>query len=118
MSVKTSVGVDMDTELLNNYLKNLVNRFFKILPIRESGEESLPVYMESLKVELLGCQGLVEGLNTDASYMTLLAILQYLIDNPECSIREVRREVFKSISICNKLHDKYAETVEEEAHVE
>ena len=108
MSIETSVGVDMDTELLSNYLKNLVNRFFKILPIREQNEESLTTYMQSLQAELLGCKGLVSAIQNDASYLTLLSILQYLIDNPECTVREVKREVFRAISICNKLKAQYA----------
>lgn len=90
-------------DLLRNYFKNLVNQFFKILPIRESGEDTLTTYMQSLQAELLGCKALVEGLQNDASYLTLLAILQYLIDNPDCSVSVVKREVFKAISICNRL---------------
>lgn len=107
MSVETSVGVDMDTELLSNYLKNLVNRFFKILPIREADDGSLPTYMRSLQMELLGCKNLVTDLGNDASFITLLSILQYLIDNPESSVASVRREVFHAISICNKLKATY-----------
>lgn len=103
MTTPTVNGTPVAAELLQNYFKNLVNQFFKILPIRESGEASLPVYMASLQAELLGCQGLVTWLRNDASYLTLLAILQYLIDNPSCTVREVKREVFKAISICNRL---------------
>jgi len=40
--------------------------------------------------------------------VSLLNILQYLIDNPECSLTVVKREVFRAISICNKLKAKYA----------
>lgn len=101
--IDTVAGTPVNPELLCNYFKNLVNQFFKILPIRESGESSLTTYMESLRAELLGCQELIGELRNDASYLTLLAILQHLIDNPECSVREVKREVFKAISVCNKL---------------
>lgn len=108
MSIRTSVsGVDIDTGLLNNYLGNLVNRFFKILPMREADDSSLSTYMRSLQVELLGCKSLVIALENDASFMTLLSILQYFIDNPEISVASVRREVFHAISICNKLKETY-----------
>ncbi len=112
--IDTVAGTPVSPELLCNYFKNLVNQFFKILPIRESGESSLITYMQSLRAELLGCQELIGELRNDASYLTLLAILQYLIDNPECSVREVKREVFKAISICNKLKVLSYEIAEKE----
>ena len=103
MTIDTAAGIPVTAELLQNYFTRLVNQFFKILPIRESGEESLTTYMKSLQAELLGCKSLIEGLQNDASYLTLLAILQYLIDHPECSVGVVKREVFQAISICNRL---------------
>lgn len=108
MMVETTAGMPIEAEVLHNYFKNLVNHFFKILPIREQNEESLTTYMQSLQAELLGCKGLVSAIQNDASYLTLLSILQYLIDNPECTVREVKREVFRAISICNKLKVQYA----------
>lgn len=109
-AVHTSVGEPLTGELLRNYFRNLVNQFFKILPMRENGEDSLCVYMTSLQAELIGCKSLIPDIRENSLYLTLLAILQYLIDNPECSITEVRREVFKAISVCNKLKFLYAET--------
>lgn len=109
MLPETEGGQVIDREILYNYFRNLVNLFFKILPIREANEDSLTTYMQSLQAELLGCKNLVSAINNDASYLTLLAILQYLIDNPECSVKEVKREVFRAISICNKLKVQYAE---------
>ena len=108
MMVETTAGMPIKAEVLHNYFRNLVNHFFKILPIREQNEESLTTYMQSLQAELLGCKGLVSAIQNDASYLTLLSILQYLIDNPECTVREVKREVFRAISICNKLKAQYA----------
>lgn len=95
-------------ELLDNYLKNLVNQFFKILPMREDEEETLVVYIRSLQSELLGFKELVDYLKSDSLYVTLLSILQYMIDNPECPVDDVRREVFRAISICNKLRYRYS----------
>lgn len=108
MMVETTAGMPIEAEVLHNYFRNLVNHFFKILPIREQNEESLTTYMQSLQAELLGYKGLVSAIQNDASYLTLLSILQYLIDNPECTVREVKREVFRAISICNKLKAQYA----------
>lgn len=108
MMVETTASMPIDAEILHKYFKNLVNHFFKILPMREENEESLITYMQSLQAELLGCKGLISAIQNDASYLTLLSILQYLIDNPECTVREVKREVFRAISICNKLQAIYA----------
>lgn len=103
----TTAGIPVSKDLLCNYFKNLVNLFFKILPIRENNEDSLVVYMKSLQIELLGCKELIIILKNDPNYLTLLSILQYLIDNPECEVYKVKREVFRAISICNKLKSKY-----------
>ena len=107
MMIDTALGVPLNTELLHNYFRRLVNHLFKILPMRENNEESLSTYMQSLQVELLGCKGFIPIINDDSNYLTILSILQYLIDNPSCSISEVRREVFRAISICNKLQARF-----------
>ena len=104
MMIQTTVGVPMDAMVLNNYFRTLINLFFKILPIKESGESSLDTYMRSLQAELLGCKELIEAIHEDP----LIAILQYLIDNPSCEVSVVKREVFRAISICNKLKSRYA----------
>ena len=107
MMIDTKPGVPIDAEVLHNYFRRLVNHFFKILPMRENNEESLTTYMQSLQVELLGCKELVTVIHDDSNYLTILSILQYLIDNPECGVTEVKREVFRAISICNKLQSKF-----------
>lgn len=108
MTIQTTAGIPMNATMLSGYMRSLVNRFFKILPIKESGEDSLETYMRSLQSELLGCKELIVAIHEDCEFVSLLNILQYLIDNPECSLVIVRREVFRAISICNKLKAKYA----------
>ena len=108
MTIQTTAGVPMNATMLSGYMRSLVNRFFKILPIRESGEDSLETYMRSLQSELLGFKELIVVVHEDSEFVSLLNILQYLIDNPECSLPVVKREVFRAISTCNKLKAKYA----------
>lgn len=107
--MKTTNGYSIPTEMVENYLEWLVNQFFKILPLKEDGEPSLTEFMRSLQVELLGHKSLMLYLQYDSMYMTLLSILQYLIDNnsDELDNTVVKREVFKAISICKKLRKKY-----------
>ena len=106
--IETVCGVPLSSAILNNYLRNLVNLFFKILPIRESEEPSLQTYMESLQAELIGCSDLIVSLKHDAMFLSLISILQYLIDHANEPVQIYRREVFKAISICNKLKARYA----------
>lgn len=108
MMIETRTGVQMDARVLSNYLHTLINLFFKILPIKESGESSLDTYMRSLQAELIGCKELIAAIHEDPLFMPLISILQYLIDNPSCSVKVVKREVFRAISICNKLKARYA----------
>lgn len=113
MMIQTKVGVPMDAIILNNYLCTLINLFFKILPIWENGERSLETYMRSLQAELLGCKRFVEAIHSDSLFLSLLSILQYLIDNPSLEVSTVKREVFRAISICNKLKARYAAVLDE-----
>lgn len=110
--VETTKDVFIDKDVVFNYFSSLVNHFFKILPMFESKEESLSTYLESLQVELLGFKGLVVAINNDPYYVVLLSILQYFIDNPDASVKVVKREVFRAISICNRLKACYASEVE------
>lgn len=105
--IQTRLGVPLGSDLVSSYFRNLVNMFFKILPMKENGEMTLDVYMESMMAELLGSQSLVPELSADAMFASLLFILQGLIDNPTWSHQRVRREVFRAISICNKMRSRY-----------
>lgn len=103
-----------DSKLLSNYLNHLVDRFFKILPMREQDNDSLPIYTKSLLLELLGSKKIISEFNNDGSFVVLISILQYLSDHPDCAVSVVRREVFRAISICNKLQQTY---IQQEGYV-
>lgn len=104
-------SIDVNSELVANKIGGYIGQFYKILPIKESGENTLVSYMSSLQREMLGCKELICALKNDQQYLTLLSILQYLIDN-ECDVGTVKTEVFKSISILKKLQNKI-NTIEE-----
>lgn len=109
MKIDTSANIPLDSELMSNYFDSLVNRFFKILPIKEQNCESLDIYLVTFQHELIGCKSLITAINNDALFLSLISCLQYLIDHPECSVKTVRRYVFNAISICNKLKSIYIE---------
>lgn len=102
----TVVGKDIPDIMFEKYLSTLINQFFKILPLKETGEPSLNDYMCSLRLELIGNSLLITALNDDVDYLRLLAVLQSLIDC-DCDTKVVKREVFKAINICKKLREKY-----------
>jgi hypothetical protein len=110
MMLDTCSREQVDAWLVKNYFLALIDGFFKILPMREADESTLPIYMRSLQISMLGCKELVSAIHYDAEYLSLLSILQYLIDNPSCEPYEVKREIFKAISICKKLVQRYTES--------
>lgn len=110
MTIEIKTGINIDSEFLSNYFKTLVNQFFKILPMREDNEESLQTYIEELQEELIGFSKLFGGIfEYDQSFISLISILQYMIDHPDCKVITTRRKVFRAISICNRLKAKFGE---------
>lgn len=107
----TSQNIELDKEVVIRYMGGLVNRFYKILPIRQSGEPTLRQYLMSLLREMLGCQSLIVLLKDDDRYMSLLATLQYMIDN-EPDIPQTKTDVFRAINILRQLQKKYGENKE------
>ena len=108
MIIETSAGVTLSATFISNYFKNLINQFFKILPLWESSEPTLPKYIRSLQIELLGYKELILSVKNDSQMLSLVAVLQYLLDNPATDITTVKSEVFKAISICSKLQTRYS----------
>lgn len=102
----TVYNVEISDRMVANYINVLVNRFYKILPIKESGEDTLKRYLESLLREMVGMKDLISYINDDDRYLSLLAIVQYFIDH-DTDVATVRTDVFKAISILKKLQKKY-----------
>lgn len=110
MMTDTVVGVQIDSEHLLSYFGSLVNKFFKILPMREEGEKSLAEYIRSFQRELVGCGEFIPVVKDDGTFVEILCILQYLADNinnQECDFKNIRREVFHAISLCNKMQSRF-----------
>ena len=103
----TSCNIPVSNEMHVKKLAALVNQFYKILPIKESGEPSLGAYLKSLQREMLGYKSLILALDNDAQYLSLLAIIQYMIDN-DCEVATVKSDVFKAINILKKMQARFA----------
>lgn len=112
MMFDTSSGMQISSVSVTNYLDSLVNKFFKILPMREESEPSLYEYVISLQRELIGFGSMVVDVGSDKLFVSILSVLQFFIDNvssEDCSVKDIRGEVFHVISLCNKLKEKYSE---------
>lgn len=102
----TSKSIDMPDIIVKKYIHSLIGQFYKILPIKESGEPSIRKYIDSLQREILGFNDLFSNIHNDESIVSLLAILEYL-NNHDCDVSIVKAEVFKAIAICKKLQQRY-----------
>lgn len=111
--MNTNLGMSIPTPTISRYLRRLINQFFKILPLREDEEPSLQEYMRSLQVEIIGNISLIQEMSEDDEFVSLVSILQYLIDN-ECDVRTVKREVFKAIGICKSVQSRHCKEVRSE----
>lgn len=111
MIVETIRGVELNGAVVSNYFRALVNLFFKILPIWESGDGTVFSYMETLQAEILGCKNLISAMNDDWRFLSLASILQDLIDHPEYEHGKVRKTVFDAITICNRMRASYCEVI-------
>lgn len=110
--MKTMSGGAIDSALVNNYFNGLVGMYFKILPLYEKNEKSLMVYMENLRDELEGCKNVISAINDDPMYLSLISVLQYLIDSiysEDFTTSQIKQKVFGAISVCKKLAEKYGE---------
>lgn len=104
----TSYGVEISRNMCCAKAEELVGQFYKILPLREHGSTTIVQYMEGLLREMLGLEQLILEWKEDGQYASLLGILKYHINNPDCDISIVRSDVFKAIGIIKRLQKKYA----------
>ena len=106
MMLHTSLLLDIPAETLEKYYSGLINKIFKILPLAEESKDNAKVYLDSLHVELQGCNELLPLIQDDPRYLSILSIIAWLrnhVMDCECTVRDVRREVFSAISMCKKL---------------
>lgn len=107
--MRTAYNISLDDAAVSGYFAALINRIFKILPIREREEDTLTTYLDSLMLELMGCESLLPDLSSDGEFVSVLSTVRYLRDNPSLPVSTVKREVFRTISSCKKMEVRYGE---------
>lgn len=91
-----------------NYFKFLINKTYKILPLKEENSETLNSYLESYLRELIGNKNLITLLVDEPKFITVLNTMQFLISE-NYSVNVCRKEVFKCIRILEEISKKYFE---------
>ncbi len=98
--------VDTNSKLFVVYKKSLVDRTYKILPLYEESNEGLFANIQSLVYELHGLLNVIESLNENANFLSLIATLESLSDDSLFFYLDkdiVKREVFKCIDLIKKM---------------
>lgn len=89
-------------EAVNNYLKALINKVYKILPMTEENSETLQCYLAGLRHELVGCYQLHFELVDEPRFLTVVNIVKYLETN-DYDTATCKREVFKAIRLIQNI---------------
>ena len=93
------------------YFKFLIDKTYKILPMKEEGSKTLQAYLESYMRELIGNKELVIILVDEPQFITVLNTIQFLISE-DYTVETCRKEVFKCIRILENINNKYFKEVE------
>lgn len=93
---------DIPAEAHLNYLKILISKIFKILPMKEQNITTVNVHIDSLLTELVGYKDLFEFVKNDARLLTVICILRALLDS-DVPHSVYKREVFKCIKCIEQL---------------
>lgn len=96
----------LPNETFCRYFEFLINKTYKILPLKEENSETLKAYLESYLRELIGNKELVEILVNEPRFVTVLNTMQFLISE-EYTVEVCKQEVFKCIHILKQINNKY-----------
>lgn len=87
---------------LKIHLDGLINKLFKIIPLKENNDKNLDRYIDSLCVDLLGSSFTFRELLKNQNYITIVNTIEYLRVY-EYDFVKCKREVFKCISLVEKI---------------
>lgn len=89
-------------EAMNNYLKALVDKVYKILPMKEENSETLQCYLTGLTHELVGAYQLHFSLVDEPRFLGVIHIVKYL-ETSDYDTATCKREVFKAIRLIQNI---------------
>ena len=96
----------MHNKVYEIYIKTLIPKTFKILPLYEEKNDGLPRYVASLILEIEGMLYYVESPSNQQEVVSVIAILESVYDISlfeDTLVEDLKSEVFKCLSIVKRL---------------
>ena len=90
-----------------NYLCKLIDRIYKIIPLKEENVETVESYIENIIDEIMGNSELIKSIDCDARIMIITSTLYSVIGANEHDV--YKRSVFKCIRYIEQLKDRVSE---------
>lgn len=97
-----------------NFLSRLIDKLFKIMPLKECHSETVENYITDLIFELSGNAEIFNISNYNPKVLDIICILES-IKNEDMSHAEYRRNIFKCISITKQLKEHISDEVKRNA---
>lgn len=85
-----------------NYLRTLIDKVYKILPMKEENSETLHCYLTGLTHEMVGYYQLCYDLVDEPRFLSVVNIVKYL-ENNDFDTATCKREVFKAIRLIQNI---------------
>lgn len=95
---------EVSDRYLREYLKSLIDKTYKILPLKEEESPTLNKYLNSYLRELVGWTNVFPFYGNEAKIMCVLSTIAYFANN-DCDIADTKSEVFKCIHILEGIKD-------------
>lgn len=108
--IKVKYGL-IPKENFCRYFEFLIDKTYKILPLKEEKSDTLKSYLESYLRELIGNKELITILVDEPKFITVLNTMQFLISE-DYTDKVCKKEVFKCIRILDEINNKYFKEVE------
>ena len=96
----TKYGFKIDKELVNNNLTRLINQVWKLIPMKENGED----WIRQINTVIIEITGLNEIFSFSSYFLQLLSKLEGLkIEGNDISFETYRKTVFETLSLIQEL---------------
>lgn len=92
----------MKNEATNLYLNRMINELYKILAMKDEEDFTLPKYIDSVYIQLVGGAENFPELKTNQKYVSIINIIQYFRTN-EFDKQLCKREILKCTNLLAKL---------------
>lgn len=101
---------EIDNTACYNYLSRLVDKLFKIIPLKEVGSPTVDTYIEDLIFELSGNNEVFVETEYNPKLVDIISILE-AVKNEDMNHKEYRRSIFKCITITEQLQEYMSEVI-------